>query len=101
MTKSTGYESPELPCAAGAAQALSMPSTGNSPSNPVFISNAKEKISTVINPYGNIMHMSKRDWRSYYMGAVTPKDSFKKLDVNVVNSKSIIELLTDLAVTYR
>eukprot|EP00957_Ditylum_brightwellii_P105806 8069003-Ditylum_brightwellii.AAC.1 len=101
MTKSTGYKSPKLPHAAGAAQAFGMPGAGNSPSNPVFIQNAKEKVSTVINFYSNITHMSEKDWRSYYKDNVMPEDGFKKLDINIANSKWIIKLLSDLAVTYR
>ncbi len=73
---------------------------GNSLNAPLYILNAKKKILSVINPYGYFTDMSKKDQRSCYKDAVTPADGFKPLDVNVSNSKSIVEFLTNLVVRH-
>ena len=85
----------------GGGGSVTPPGAGLTPNAPLYILNAKKKISNVINPYGYFTDMSEKDQRSRYKDAVTPADGFKPLDVNVANSKSIIELLVDLAVTFR
>ena len=45
--------------------------------------------------------MSEKGQRSCYKDDVTPAEGLKQFHINVANSKLIIEILTDLAVTYR
>ena len=79
---------------------FSTPTAGKSPSAPLYIINVKKKISSMNNPYGFFTDMSEKDQRFHYKDAVTTAKLLKKLDINVANSKLIIEILTYLTVAY-
>jgi hypothetical protein len=57
--------------------------------------------TTVMSPYGNFLEINSKDQKTLWRKMVKPSDDHMVLDMTVMNSKAIVDLFQDKAITYR
>ena len=65
---------------------------------PMYIQNLPTPKTVSVTPYGNFLDLSKKD--KVFCEMVRADDDHTALDMNVTNSKAIVELFQDKAITY-
>jgi hypothetical protein len=56
--------------------------------------------TATVSPYGNLLDISTRDQKLLWHKMVKPSDDHVLLDMNITNSRAIVDLFQDQAITY-
>jgi hypothetical protein len=67
---------------------------------PMYFKSVPTPKTTAVRPYGNFMDVSSKEQKNLWRKMVKPNADFVTLDMTVANSKAIIDLFTDKAVTF-
>jgi hypothetical protein len=68
---------------------------------PMYFKSVPTPKTTAVSPYGNFIDVSSKEQKLLWREMVKPDADFVALDMTVTNSKAIINLFTDKAVTFR
>jgi hypothetical protein len=74
---------------------------GSVATSPMFIQSVPTPKSSTVSPYGNFLDISSKDQKALWREMVKPADDHVLLDMNVTNSRAIVDLFHDRAITYR
>jgi len=67
---------------------------------PMYFKSVPTPKTTAVSPYGNFIDVSSKEQKLLWREIVKPDADFVALDMTVANSKAIIDLFTDRAVTF-
>ena len=67
---------------------------------PMYFKSVPTPKPTAVSPYGNFIDVSSKEQKLLWHEMVKPDADFVALDMTVANSKAIIDLFTDKAVTF-
>ena len=84
----------------GAAAPLFPGGLGSS-TTPMFIQNVLTPKTTMVSPYGNFLDISSKKQKLLWQEMIKPTNDHTLVDMNVANSRAIINLVQDKAITYR
>jgi hypothetical protein len=68
---------------------------------PMFFRTMPSPKTTIMSPYGNFLEINSKDQKTLWRKMVKPSDDHMVLDMTVMNSKAIVDLFQDKAITYR
>ena len=68
---------------------------------PMFFKPALTSNTTTVSPYGNFLNVSSKAQKLLWREMVKPDADFVPLKMTITNSKAIIDLFTDKAITFR
>ena len=74
---------------------------GSVATSPMFIQSVPTPKSSTVSPYGNFLDISSKDQKALWREMVKPADDHVPLDMNVTNSRAIVDLFQDRAITFR
>ena len=72
-----------------------------SAATPMYFTSVPTPKTTAISPYGNFLDVSSKEQKLLWREMVKPSADFVLLEMTVANSKAIIDLFTDKAITFR
>ena len=75
------------------------PSGFGSVKTPMYFKSVPIPKTTAVSPYGNFIDVSSKEQKLLWREMVKPDADFVPLDMTVANSKAIIDLFTDKAIT--
>jgi hypothetical protein len=67
----------------------------------MFIQNVPTPKTTTISPYGNFLDISSKEQKLLWREMIKTSDNHTLVDLNVANSRAIIDLFQDKAIAYR
>ena len=73
---------------------------GSTRATPMFVQQIPTPKSVSISPYGNFSDLTQKSGKALWREVVMADDDQVRLDMNVTNSKAIIELFQDKAITF-
>lgn len=73
---------------------------GSTRATPMYVQQIPTPRSTLISPYGNYYDLTQKSGKALWRDVVETEEDQVRLDMNVTNSKAIIELFQDKAITY-
>ena len=82
----------------GTPGGVTFPAGLGSYNTPMYIQNLPTPKTVSVTPYGNFLDLSKKD--KVFREMVRADDDHTALDMNVTNSKAIVKLFQDKAITY-
>jgi hypothetical protein len=68
---------------------------GSVATSPMFIQSVPTPKSSTISPYGNFLDISSKDQKALWRKIVKPANNHVLLNMNVTNSKAIVDLFQD------
>jgi hypothetical protein len=77
------------------------PSGFGSIKTPMYFKSVPTPKTTAVSPYGNFLDVSSKEQKLLWCEMVKPDADFVPLEMTVTNSKAIIDLFTDKAITFR
>ena len=77
------------------------PSEFGSVKTPMYFKSVPTPKTTTVSPYGNLLDVSSKEQKLLWHKMVKPDADFVPLEMTVTNSKAIIDLITDTAITFR
>jgi hypothetical protein len=96
-----GASVPALGPAGGFVGCAPFPTGFGSATTPMYFKSIPTPKTTAISPYGNFLDISSKEQKLLWREMVKPSADFVPLDMTVANSKAIIDLFTDKAITFR
>jgi hypothetical protein len=76
------------------------PAGFGSAATPMYFKSVPTPKTTAISPYGNFLDISSKEQKLLWREMVKPSADFVPFDMTVTNSKAIIDLFTDKAITF-
>jgi hypothetical protein len=73
---------------------------GSVTTSPIFIQSVPTPKSTTVSPYGNFLDVSLKDQKMLWREMVKPADDQVLLDMNITNSRAIVDLFQDRVITF-
>jgi hypothetical protein len=73
---------------------------GSVATSPMFIQSVPTPKSTTVSPNGNFLDVSSKDQKMLWQEMVKPANNHVLLDMNVTNSRAIVNLFKDRAITF-
>ena len=74
---------------------------GSVATSPMFIQSVPTPKSSTVSPYGNFLDIASKDQKTLWQEMVKPANNHVLLDMNVTNSRAIVNLFQDQAITFR